>query len=76
MQIKDLKKQKEDVLNRIHFLHESGMDPDMRAVYLSDLQYHLVKIEAAIEHEKYMLPFKLTLVGFVIAVLGLIIYSI
>ena len=48
----------------------------LKAIYQSDMQYEIVKLEAAILHEKYMLPFKYLLVVFVVAVLGLIIYSI
>lgn len=75
-QIRELEELKAQYQARLDSIHEADADPNVKAVYQSDLQYHIVKIEAAIEHEKYMLPFKLTLVGFVIAVIGLIIYSI
>lgn len=73
-QIKELEIIKAQYQSRLDNIHDADADPNIKAVYQSDLQYHIVKIEAAIQHEKYMLPFKYTLVGFVVAVLGLIIY--
>lgn len=58
-------------------VHGSNMDPDMKAHYLSDLQYEKLQIEEEIdrlEHEQAMLPLQLMLVGFVIFVIGMTIY--
>jgi hypothetical protein len=74
--IRELEKTKAEYQARLDNIHEADADPNVKAVYQSDLQYHIVKIEALIQHEKYMLPFKYILVGFTVAVLGLIIYSI
>jgi hypothetical protein len=74
--IRDLEELKAQYQSRLDSIHDSDTDPNIKAVYQSDLQYHIVKIEAAIEHEKYMMPFKLTLVGFIVVSIGLIIYSI
>ena len=74
--IKELEKTKAQYQERLDSIHDADADPNVKAIYQSDLQYHIVKIDAAIEHEKYMLPFKYTLVVFVLIVLGLIIYSI
>jgi len=73
-EIKRLEKLRDQYQSRLDSIHDANADPSVKAVYQSDLQYHIVKIEAEIQHEKYMLPFKYTLVGFVVAVLGLIIY--
>lgn len=74
--IRELEELKAQYQSRLDNIHDADADPSVKAVYQSDLQYHIVKIEAAIQHEKYMMPFKLTLVGFIVAIIGLIIYSI
>lgn len=75
-QIRELEELKAQYQARLDSIHEADADPSVKAVYQSDLQYHIVKIEALIQHEKYMLPFKLTLAGFIVVSIGLIIYSI
>jgi hypothetical protein len=75
-QIRELEELKAQYQARLDNIHEADADPSVKAVYQSDLQYHIVKIEALIQHEKYMLPFKYTLLGFVVVIIGLIIYSI
>lgn len=75
-EIKRLEKLKGQYEERLYNLYDADADPNVKAVYQSDMQYEIVKIEAAIQHEKYMLPFRYLLVVFVVAVLGLIIYSI
>jgi hypothetical protein len=75
-QIRELEELRAQYQARLDSIHDADADPNVKAVYQSDLQYHIVKIDALIQHEKYMLPFKYTLVGFIVAVLGLIIYSI
>lgn len=72
--IKELEKTKAQYQARLDSIHDVDADPNVKAIYQSDLQYAIVKIEAEIQHEKDMLPFKYTLVGFVVAVLSLIIY--
>lgn len=55
----------------------SSMDPDMKAIYLNDLQYEQHCIEQEIdklEDELKMLPLKIMLYGFTIFALGLLIY--
>ena len=74
--IRELEELKAQYQARLDSIHEADADPSVKAVYQSDLQYHIVKIEALIQHEKYMLPFKLTLAGFIVVTIGLIIYSI
>lgn len=74
--IKNLQEQKLDILNRLDSIHDVDADPNVKAVYQSDLQFKLLVIEDAIDFEKRMLPFKYTLVGFVIAIVCMIIYVI
>jgi hypothetical protein len=74
--IRELEKTKAQYQARLDSIHEADADPSVKAVYQSDLQYHIVKIEALIEHEKAMLPLQYALVVFIVAVIGLIIYSI
>lgn len=74
--IRELEELKAQYQARLDSIHEADADPSVKAVYQSDLQYHIVKIEVLIQHEKYMLPFKLTLAGFIVVTIGLIIYSI
>lgn len=75
-QIRELEELKAQYQARLDSIHDADADPSVKAVYQSDLQYHIVKIEALIQHEKDMLPFKLTLIGFIVVTIGLIIYSI
>ena len=55
----------------------SDMDPDMKAHYLNDLEYAKLQIEEEIdrlEHEQAMVPLQLMLAGFIIFVIGMLIY--
>ena len=72
--IKELEATKADVLQRLDSIHEADADPNVKAIYQSDLQYKLVCIEDAIHFEKMMMPFKYTLVAFVVAVIAMFIY--
>ena len=74
--IRELKELKAQYQARLDSIHEADADPNVKAVYQSDLQYHIVKIEALIQHEKDMMPLKYMLLGFIVAVIGLIIYAI
>ena len=72
--IRELKELKAQYQARLDSIHDADADPSVKAVYQSDLQYHIVKIEALIQHEKDMMPLKYMLLGFIVAVIGLIIY--
>lgn len=74
--IRELEELKAQYQARLDNIHDADADPSVKAVYQSDLQYHIVNIEALIQHEKYMMPFKYLLVVFIVAVIGLIIYTI
>ena len=57
----------------------SEMDPDIKAHYLSDLQYEQYCIEQKIddlEHEMGMFPLQLMLAGFIIFVVCMFIYMV
>lgn len=75
-QIRELEELKAQYQARLDSIHDADADPSIKAMYQSDMQYEMLKIEAAIQHEKYMMPFRYLLVVFIIAVIGLIIYSI
>lgn len=58
-------------------IHSSEMDPDMKAIYLNDVEYkeHCIQQEIEdLEHEEGMFPLKLMLVAFVIFALVMVLY--
>jgi hypothetical protein len=60
-------------------VHASGIDPDMKAIYLNDIDYKAYCIQQRIddlEHEEAMFPLKLMLAGFIIFTLVLVLYRI
>ena len=60
-------------------IHASEMDPDMKAIYLNDVDYKVYCIEQEIEdleHEEGMFPLKLMLACFVIFAIVLVLYRI
>ena len=60
-------------------IHSSEMDPDMKAIYLNDVDYkaHCIQQEIEdLEHEEGMFPLKLMLACFVIFALVLVLYRI
>jgi len=72
--IRKLQETQLDLLQRLNSIHDADADPNVKAIYQSDLQYRLVCIEQQIEFELKMLPFAYTLVGFVVAIVCMIIY--
>lgn len=76
-QIKKLLQQKESCRWDIVEIHNSDMDPDMKAIYLNDIQYKQHCIEEEIERleeEEAMFPLKLMLAGFIVSVVLMFIY--
>ena len=60
-------------------VHTSKVDPDMKAIYLNDIDYKAYCIQQRIddlEHEEAMFPLKLMLAGFIIFTLVLVLYRI
>jgi len=71
---KRLLKLRAEVQERLDSIHDTDADPNVKAIYQSDLQFKIVQIEDEINFEKTMWPFKATLVGFVIAVVAIALY--
>jgi hypothetical protein len=60
-------------------VHASKIDPDMKAIYLNDIDYKAYCIQQKIEdieHEEGMFPLKLMLACFVIFTLVLVLYRV
>ena len=58
-------------------VHASKIDPDMKAIYLNDIDYKAYCIQQRIddlEHEGAMFPLKLMLAGFIVSVVLMCIY--
>jgi hypothetical protein len=72
--IKKLIKLRAEVQERLDSIHDTDADPNIKAVYQSDLQFKIVSIEDQIDFEKRMVPFQAVLVGFVIAVVAIALY--
>jgi hypothetical protein len=74
--IKKLKKLKQAHQDKIIAIHESDMDPDMKAYYLNDVEYAIYCVDDEIDFEKRMLLFTYTLYAFVAFALSLVIWAI
>jgi hypothetical protein len=72
-ELEELKVQLEAELLDVHY---ACTWPHSTEIQKSHIMLRIENVEAEIQHQKDMLPFKLTLCGFVVALLGLIIYSI
>ena len=78
-QIKELLQQKESCRWEEAEIYSSDMDPDMKAIYLNDVDYkaHCIQQEIEdLEHEEGMFPLKLMFACFVIFALVLVLYRI
>jgi len=76
-QIKKLLQQKESCRWEIAEIHNSTMDPEIKALYLNDVQYTEYCIDQEIERleeEEMMFPLKLMLAGFIVSVVLMCIY--
>lgn len=76
-QIKKLLQQKESCRWEEAEIHNSAIDPDMKAIYLNDVQYTKYCIDQEIERleeEEAMFPLKLMLAGFIVSVVLMFIY--
>jgi len=75
--LKELEEKRNSYRWDIEEIRHSDMDPDRKAIYINDVQYQYYIIDLEVEflqHKIAMVPFKLTLGGFVIFVLGMIVY--
>lgn len=75
-EIKRLEKLQAHYQERLDSVHDYTVDPNVKTIFQSDMQYEILKIEEAIQHEKYMMPFRYLFIVFTVAVIGLIIYTI
>lgn len=76
-QIKELLQKKESCRWEIAEIHNSAMDPEIKALYLNDVQYTEYCIDQEIERleeEEMMFPLKLMLAGFIVSVVLMCIY--
>lgn len=76
-QIEKLLQQKESCRWDIAEIHSSNIDPDMKAIYLNDVQYTEYCIDQEIEkleEEEAMFPLKLMLAGFIVFAVSMFIY--
>lgn len=76
-QIKKLKQQKESCRWEVAEIHNSTIDPEMKTLYLNDVQYTEYCIDQEIERleeEEAMFPLKLMLAGFIVSVVLMFIY--
>lgn len=76
-QIKELLQKKESCRWEIAEIHNSAIDPDIKALYLNDVQYTEYCIDQEIERleeEEMMFPLKLMLAGFIVSVVLMCIY--
>lgn len=76
-QIKELLQKKESCRWEIAEIHNSAIDPDIKALYLNDVQYTEYCIDQEIERleeEEAMFPLKLMLAGFIVSVVLMCIY--
>lgn len=75
--LKQLEEKRNSFRWDIEEIRNSDMDPDRKAIYLNDAQYEYYIIDLEIEfleHQIAMFPLKLMLGGFVIFVIGMIVY--
>lgn len=73
MTVRKLEKLKKQYEERLARVHEADADPNIIAVYISDLQYAIVCIENEIAFEKSMRIFKYTLYAFVLIVIVMVV---
>lgn len=74
--LKELKDKRDSYRWDIEEIKHSDMDPERKAMYLNDVEYHYYMLDLEIdeiEHNIGMLPLKLMLVGFVIFVIAMFI---
>ena len=71
MTVKKLEQIKKGYEDRLALAHEADADPNIIAVYISDLQYAIVCLEDQIEFEKRMNIFKYTLYAFIVIVIAM-----
>jgi hypothetical protein len=73
--LRKLEQQKRDIQSLIIAAYQSGADPDVVMVRVSDLQWDMDILDREIEEEKIFLGFKWGLAIFLASMVGLIIVT-
>ena len=73
--LRKLEQQKRDIQSLIIAAYQSGADPDVVMIRVSDLQWDMDILDREIEEEKIFLGFKWSLAIFLASMLGLIIVT-
>jgi hypothetical protein len=73
IKMKKLIQHRNGLVDRLNSVHDADYDPNIKAVYQSDLQYELMKVENEIDFEMSMRPFRWMLATFVVVVILLFI---
>jgi len=73
--IRKLEQHKRDLQSLIIAAYQSGADPEVIAIRVSDLQSDLVKVEQEIEFEKLMTQYKLANAIFLVFAASLIVIA-
>ena len=73
--LKKLKKLKQSYEDKILAIREAGIDPDIEAHYLNDVEYAIHCVDGEIEFEKRMRIFNLTLYAFIVFTLALVVWA-
>ena len=73
--LRKLEQQKRDIQSLIIAAYQSGADPEIVMIRISDLQWDIDIVDREIEEEKIFLGFKLGLAIFICSMVGLIIVT-
>jgi hypothetical protein len=73
--LRKLQEQKRDIQSLIIAAYQSGADPDVVMIRVSDLQWDMDILDKEIEEEKIFLGFKWGLAIFLASMVGLIIFA-
>lgn len=73
--LKQLEQHKRDLQSLINAAYQSGADPDVVMIRVSDLQWDMDILDREIEEEKIFLGFKWGLAIFLASMVGLIIVT-
>lgn len=71
MKVKKLKEKLEDANHELYELHFTSASPEAYKIRREQLEWEIVCLENEIEHQEHMRPFKIVLVLFIIAVIGI-----
>lgn len=71
MRVKKLKQKLEDARHELYELHFVSASPEAYKIRREQLEWEIVCLENEIEHQEHMRPFKIVLVLFIIAVIGI-----